>query len=129
MGRASAGARTDAQTAADLRAGDLVGGVKTATPGGRKAVINGQDVYLYTFTQDDLVLSSIRPADGGSVTLESGELWIAPTENAAVRFYLNLNVNNVILFDRQLPVSGLVRLRYDLYDVGTAFNITVPFGC
>lgn len=123
------GARGDADAAADLRAGDLVGGVRTAVPGGRKAVINGVEVYLYTFTGDDLVLPSIRPADGGSVTLASGELWIAPGANAAVRYYLNLDVDNVILFDRQLPVSGSVRLRYDLYDVGTAFNITVPYGC
>ncbi|MCK6577832.1 MAG: hypothetical protein L6Q98_06975 [Anaerolineae bacterium] len=123
------GARGDAQTAADLRAGDLAGGVRQATPGGRQEVINGQAVYLYTFSEADLILPPIRPADGGRVTLESGELWIAPQISAAVRYYLNLDVESVILFDRQLPVSGSVRLRYDLHEVGTAFNITVPFGC
>jgi hypothetical protein len=63
------------------------------------------------------------------VVLESGELWIAPQQRVVVRYYLNLTVNNAILFDRQLPVSGTVLLRYDLYDVGTPFNISVPFGC
>lgn len=123
------GARGDAQTAADLRAGDLVGGVRSAIPGGRKATINGLEVYLYTFTEADLILPAIRPSSSGRVTLESGELWIAPGANAAVRYYLNLDVENAILFDRQLPVSGSVRMRYDLYEVGTDFNITVPFGC
>ncbi len=123
------GARGDAQTAADLRAGDLVGGVQSATPAGRRATINGQEVYLYAFTEEALVLPSIRPADGGTITLESGELWIAPQHNAVVRYYLNLQVENVNLFERQLPVSGAVSLRYDLYDVGVAANITVPFGC
>ncbi len=127
--RRGVGAQGDAQTTADLRAGSLVGGVRQATPGGRQAVINGQTVYLFSFTEADLILPPIRPADGGRVTLVSGELWIAPSLNAAVRYYLNLDVENVILFDRQLPVSGSVRLRYDLYDAGTDFNITVPFGC
>jgi predicted small secreted protein len=123
------GARGDATAAADLRAGDLVGGVRTASPAGRRAVINDAEVYAYSFTADDLVLPAIRPAAGGSIVLESGELWIAPQHRAVVRYYLNLTVNNVILFDRQLPVSGTVLLRYDLYDVGTPFNISVPFGC
>lgn len=129
-GACRAGSTGDAVAAAsELRAGDLVGGVRQATPGGRKAVINGTEVYLYTFAEADLVLPTISPADGGRVTLESGEMWIAPAHNAVVRYYLNLDVEDAILFDLQLPVSGSVRLRYDLYDIGTDFNITVPFGC
>lgn len=118
-----------AQTAANLRAGELVGGVTRAQPGGRRATINGEDVYLYTFTAEDLLLPSIRIGDNGGVNLTSGELWISPSRKAVVRFYLNLDVTNVVIFDRQLPVSGQVRMRYDLYDVGSAFNITTPFGC
>ncbi len=118
-----------AKTAADLRAGELVGGVTRATPGGRRATINGTDVYLFTFDQSDLILPSIRIGDNGSVTLTSGELWLSAENNAAVRFYFNLDVENVVIFDRQLPVSGQVLMRYDLYDVGTEFNITTPFGC
>jgi len=123
------GARGDAVTAADLRAGDLIGGVTAATPGGRQAVINGATVFLYTFTADNLLLPSLRPGADGRIMLAGGELWIAPEHGAVVRYYLNLQVENVILFDGQLPVSGDVSLRYDLYDVGTTFNITTPFGC
>ncbi|MBK8022822.1 MAG: hypothetical protein IPK19_15655 [Chloroflexi bacterium] len=47
------GAQGDAQTTADLRAGSLVGGVRQATPGGRQAVINGQMVYPFSFTEAD----------------------------------------------------------------------------
>ena len=118
-----------AETAAELSAGQLMGGVTRATPGGRRATINGEDVYLFTFAQSDLLLPSIRIGDNGSFTMTSGELWISPTREAVVRFYLNLDVTNVVIFDRQLPVSGQVRMRYDLYDVGSEFNITVPFGC
>lgn len=118
-----------AETAAGLSAGQLMGGVTRATPAGRRATINGEDVYLYTFAQEDLLLPSIRIGDNSAVTLTSGELWIAPARGAVVRYYLNLDVTNVVVFDRQLPVSGQVRMRYDLYDVGSAFNITVPFGC
>ncbi len=68
----------DAKTATTLRAGDLVGGVRQATPGGKRATINGQEVYAYTFEVDDLLLPRIRVSDGGLVTLTGGELWISP---------------------------------------------------
>ena len=50
-------------------------------------------------------------------------------DKAVVRFYVNLDVENAFIFDRQLPVTGQVILRYDLYDIGVVPNITVPFGC
>ncbi len=128
-GACQSNASQAAETAAALNAGELIGGATEAVPAGRRAVINGEEVYLYAFEGDDLVLPSIRAAEGGQVTLTSGEIWIAPARNAVVRFYLNLDVENVVIFDRQLPVSGQVVIRYDLYDVGVENNITVPFGC
>jgi hypothetical protein len=115
--------------AARLSAGSLIGGVSKAVPAGRKAVINGEEVWAYTFSADALNLPSIRPADNGKVELEASELWVAPKHNAVVRYYVTLDVTNTIIFDRQLPVDGQVILRYDLYDVGQTTNITVPNGC
>jgi hypothetical protein len=120
---------SDAEVAADLRAGTLVGGVKRAVPTGRRATINNEDSWEYSFIAGDLNLPSIRFAEGGSLNASSGELWIAPKHHAVVRLYVNLDVTNAIIFDRQLPVTGQVILRYDLYDVGIAPNITVPYGC
>lgn len=119
----------DAATAADLRAGLLVGGASTAQPTGLRATINGQDAWQYRFSAADLNLPSIRLVDEGQLTLEGGEMWVAPEHNAVIRFYVNLDVNNAVIFDRQLPVSGQVLLRYDLFDIGVVPNITVPFGC
>jgi hypothetical protein len=119
----------DANTAADLRAGTLVGGVTRATPTGRHATVNGEDSWEYIFTTPDLNLPSIHLADDGSVSMTSGELWVAPSQDAVVRFYVNLDVTNAIIFDRQLPVTGQVIIRYDLSDAGKTTNITVPFGC
>lgn len=117
---------TDASTlASGLRAGTLIGGVTRATPAGRRATINSIEVYGYNFAQEDLVLPTIR----GDVVMTSGELWFSAEHNAVVRFWVNLQVTNSIIFDRQLPVDGTVVVRYDLYEVGTAYNITVPFGC
>lgn len=114
--------------ASDLRAGTLIGGVTRATPAGRRATINSIEVYGYNFTQEDLVLPTIRGGEG-DVVMTSGELWFSAAHNAVVRFWVNLQVTNSIIFDRQLPVDGTVVIRYDLYDIGTAYNITVPFGC
>jgi len=38
-------------------------------------------------------------------------------------------VEKAIIFDRQVPVSGQVIVRYDLLNIGDVPNITVPFGC
>jgi|FLYN01.1.fsa_nt_gi hypothetical protein len=119
----------DAQTAADLRAGQLVGGVNRATPTGLRATLNGEEAWQYAFTASDLNLPAIRLSDEGQLTLNGGEIWVAPEHNAVVRFYVNLEVTNAIIFDRQLPVTGQVIIRYDLYDIGVVPNITVPFGC
>lgn len=119
----------DAAAAADLRAGLLVGGVNQAMPTGRRAVINGEDSWEYAFTAADLNLPPIRLDAGGRADMTSGQLWVAPAHNAVIRFYVNLDVENAFIFDRTLPVSGQIILRYDLFDVGTQPNITVPFGC
>lgn len=119
----------DAASAADLRAGRLVGGVLKATPTGRRATLNGLEAWEYAFTADDLNLPSVRLEPNGRISSVSGELWVAPAHNAVARFYVNLDVENAVIFDRELPVSGQVILRYDLYDVGVPTNITVPFGC
>jgi hypothetical protein len=122
----------DAVQAADLGAGALIGGVNNAASTATHEVINvaGVESWRYTFTDADLVLPNIRPAEGGVITMAApGEVWVAPQHNVVMRFYVTLNVQNVYLFDRQLPVTGQVIIRYDLYDIGVLQNISVPFGC
>lgn len=118
----------DAETAAGLTAGELVGGVTRAVPMGQHAVLNGEDAYRYTFTADDLNLPSITLDEGGALQA-TGELWVAPAHNAVVRFYATLDLTKARIFGRQLPVDGRVIIRYDLYDIGQTFNISQPFGC
>ncbi len=128
-GACLSGGGADAQAAAGLSAGDLVGGVVRAVPAGRKAVINGEEVYAYTVAPEDLSLPSVQLGDNGRLTVDSAELWIAPARNAVVRFYVNLSVENAIVFDRPSPVTGTVLLRYDASDLGQPNNISIPFGC
>jgi hypothetical protein len=119
-----------AAAAAGLGAGQLIGGVNHATPTGRSAVLNGVQAWQYQFATEDLNLPTIRLSDGGRlVSSTAGELWVAPEHNVVVRFYVNLEVENAVMFDRQLPVTGQVIIRYDLFDVGVVPNISVPFGC
>lgn len=118
-----------AGVAASLSAGSLIGGVNQAVPAGRKAIINSEEVWAYSFTPADLNLPTIQSAETGKVELLSGELWVAPRHNTVIRYYVTLNVTNAIIFDRQLPVDGQVILRYDLYEAGQTTNIAVPNGC
>jgi hypothetical protein len=120
----------DAASAADLNAGGLIGGVNHATPTGIHNILNNVEAWQYAFSAEDLVLPNVRPDTGGSIAFATlGEIWVAPAHNAVVRFYLTLEIENVFLFDRPLPVSGQLLVRYDLYDIGVVPNISVPFGC
>lgn len=119
----------DAAVAADLSAGELLGGISFAQAAAQKATINSEEVWRYSFSQDDLVLPSITFAESGGITSVSGELWIAPQHNAVVRFYANIGVDNAFVLGSTLPLTGTVSLQYDLYDVGDVPNISVPFGC
>lgn len=116
---------------ADLSAGDLIGGVQNATPDGHRAVINGQDVWRYTFTLDDLTLPQIQTGADSLIVMTGGEMWVAPEHHAVIRFYVNLDVQNILLrlVDSSLPLTGTLILRYDLYDIGIDPNITLPYGC
>lgn len=115
---------------ADLGAGALIGGVREARPTGEKQRINGVDVWRYAFLQDALDVSpSVQALDGARVTLLGGELWFSPEHETIVRFYLTLDVENARVFGSQVPLTGLVVMRYDLFDIGIAPNISIPFGC
>lgn len=126
---------TDAQDdlaplVADLRAGELLGGVDFASPGASKGVVNGEAVWRFDVTPESLILPQVQ-FDGGRIITISSELWVAPSRNAVVRYYANIDVENVLikLFDTSLPLSGQLMLRYDLRDIGVNPNISRPMGC
>jgi hypothetical protein len=119
----------DASLLADLSAGALIGGIQNAQVEPRIETINGERVWLYRFRAEDLVMPNLRlPADSRILSM-TGELWFSPTRDAVIRFYVTLQVENALLFNQTLPVSGEVLLRYDLFEIGTVPNITQPNGC
>jgi hypothetical protein len=114
---------------ADLGVDELIGGVARAVPDGTKAVINGEEVWRYSFTRDDLRLTNIQIAQDGRILDSQGELWFSPARRAAIRFYLSMDVENAFVFGSQVPVTGQAIMQYDLSGIGSDQNITVPFGC
>lgn len=122
-------AEDDARVVADLSAGLLIGGVNQAQNSIQRAVINSENAWRYTFMLEDMLLPSIGLTDTSEILSMTGDLWVAPEHNAVIRYYVNLDVENVTIFGSTAPVSGTVLMRYDLYDVGTVPNLAVPFGC
>lgn len=127
-------ANGDAAILADLKIGDILGGIVQAVPAGQKQVLHGQTVWKYDFTLADITLPLLRMSENSAITAMEGELWVAqlsPNQTVAIRYYVNLQVENVSLrlFEASLPVTGLLQIRYDLFDVGTDPNITPPNGC
>lgn len=119
----------DAKAAVDLSVGDLLGGVQTAESQGEKATVNNAQVWRYTLSPDAISMPSVILSDESRFSNLRGEFWVAPEPNTVMRYYLTMDVENVMLFASPLPVTGTLTLQYDLYDVGQVQNISVPFGC
>lgn len=120
----------DATAAADFSAGALLGGIQQARSAVKRATINSEPVWLYSFGPDDLTLTGAVTRNAASrITVLNSELWVAPARRAVIRYYATLEVENVTLFQSSLPVSGTMRIEYDVYDIGVSPNINVPFGC
>ena len=128
-GQCSTVTDTDAAAVVDAGANLLIGGLAEAIPAGITGVINGESVYRYTFEPGALRLASIEAQGDGRVEVVNSELWFSAERAAVVRLYLTLDVENATIFGSQLPVTGQVIIRYDLTDVGSDPNISVPFGC
>jgi hypothetical protein len=118
----------DARVAISLSAGTLIGGVQNAPFAGQKAVINGVEVWAYDVALEQITLANVGLANA-DVLAFSGELWYAPAYDAVVRYYLTLELENATFFGSTLPVTGTLLVRYDVFDMGTPANISVPFGC
>ncbi|MEM9953880.1 MAG: hypothetical protein AAF846_19880 [Chloroflexota bacterium] len=114
---------------ADLSAGQLLGGVNLATTAVQRERINGEEVWLYRFLADDLVLPNVQLGDDSRLLSMVGELWVAPEHNVVVRYILQLEVENATIFDQTLPISGTVNMQYNVFDIGTIPNISIPNGC
>ncbi len=119
--------------AADLQVSQLIGGVNRAVPMGVKAVINGEEVWRYDFAPDALLQPYLRLGGTARIVSQNSELWVAPSRNAVIRFWVTMNIENAVLFENlienALPISGEIILRYDVYQIGIDPNITQPFGC
>ncbi|GAB5494045.1 MAG: hypothetical protein Phog2KO_42600 [Phototrophicaceae bacterium] len=114
---------------ADLSAGNLLGGVHLATNAFRKEQINGQEVWLYNFLADDLILPNVRVGEEGRILSVIGEVWVAPEYNVIIRYNVTMEVENALIFDQELPISGTISLQYDLSEIGVVPNISIPNGC
>jgi hypothetical protein len=124
-----ANASEDAELAADFGAGALIGGVQQAASAGKRATINGEEVWLYSVAPEALALPNVQLDDSSRILSATGELWYSPTRNAVIRYYLMLELENARVFNTPLPVSGTLRINYDVFDIGSTPNLSVPFGC
>ncbi len=127
-GRCLLNAEETARAVANLDAGSLLGGVIDVPYGGTQAVLNGVQAYRYDVTPQAATLPVINLVEDSALDL-TGELWVAPEFHAVVRYYVNVDVSDVRLFESDLAVSGQVFIRYDVYDLGVVPNISIPFGC
>lgn len=115
---------------ADLSAGQIIGGVSHAVPNGFRQEIEGIPAWNYSFAPEDARLPAVHQGADSTVTL-TPTLWIAPDYNAVMSYDLRLVVENVRILWAEEPVSGTLKMRYELdsdalHDLP---NISIPNGC
>lgn len=119
---------------ASVGAGSLVGGVNIAPASGlSQQKVNDEDVWRYDINFDQLNLPQLTLNTESRILAFNGELWVAPEHDVVIRYYMTIDVENAQVFtnvlNTSLPVTGRLIVRYDLYDIGTIPNLSVPFGC
>jgi hypothetical protein len=113
---------------ANLRAGQLIGGVTVAQPTGQPSdLINGYQAWQYGFAPEHLTYPAVQTSS--ELDILTGELWAAPEYNVAVRFTVEMNVYQAVLLFGNRPVTGRLTYQYNVYDIGIQPNISVPNGC
>lgn len=114
---------------ADLTVSSLIGGIKRATPTGQRDTIHKLPAWEYAFLPSDVTIPILHADADGRFTIAAGDLWFAPSINVVARYTLTLNVENVTLLQSDQLVTGQLRATYELQEVGTPYNIAIPFGC
>lgn len=133
-GTCLANAEEQADIVASIDAGSLVGGINSARASGMpQQKRNDQTVWQYAINFDQLNLPQLTLNDNSRILAFNGELWVAPDHDVVIRYYLTIDVENAQVFtklrDTALPVTGRLIVRYDVYDIGTVPNLSVPTGC
>ena len=115
---------------ADLSAGQIIGGVRNAVPNGFRQEMGGIPTWNYTFAAADARLPAVHQ-DANSTVSITPELWIAPDYNAVMSYDLRLVVENVRILWAEEPVSGTLKMRYELDPdaLHNLPNISIPNGC
>lgn len=124
----------DSDAAASIGAGALVGGLNIASATGLpQQKVNDETVWRYNINFDQLNLPQLTLNADSRILAFNGELWVAPEHDVVIRYYMTIDVENAQVFtnllNTSLPVTGRLIVRYDLFDIGTIPNLSVPFGC
>lgn len=110
-----------------LRAGQIVGGVVEAGATARHGPINGYETWQYGFAPEAFQPPQLQTTD--DLDLLVGELWVAPEHQVVVRYIVEMNIRDAVLLFGERPVTGRLRLEYNLYDINQEQNISIPNGC
>lgn len=115
---------------ATLTAGQLIGGVDFAQPTSRVDLINDVQAWQYGFDRQFINPPQIALVESASaLDYLTGEIWVSPEHRAVVRYTIEMNVNRSVLFFGERAVTGRLRYQYDVYEIGTPPNISIPNGC
>jgi hypothetical protein len=116
---------------AELTVGDLIGGVRLAQHTYGRKTERKMALWQYGFLPSDIELPLITPTQGGSISILSGDLWIAPSLNAVADYTLTLRLESALvpIFRGNQQLSGTLTITYSLLESGQLYNIAIPYGC
>ncbi len=115
---------------ANIRAGQLIGGVEFAQPSSHVENINGVQAWQYGFDEQFINPPAIQfEGENNELDFLSGAVWVSPEHNIVIRYTVEMNVHRAILLFGEREVTGRIRYQYDVYDIGLQPAISIPNGC
>jgi hypothetical protein len=112
----------------ELTPSSLIGGVRQAQFTYTRREINERRTWEYAFTPGNVIPPPLEIKPNGGLTIASGTLWVAAEIGLVAEYQITFNVTNVVIQGSK-PLTGTLRVKYELQEVGTLFNISIPFGC
>ena len=115
---------------ANIRAGQLLGGIEFAQPTSNVEEIDGIQAWQYGFDEQFINPPAIQfESENDEIDYLSGAVWVSPEYNIVMRYTVEMNVHRAILLSGERPVTGRMRYQYDVDILDEPPSISIPNQC
>lgn len=115
---------------ANIRAGQLIGGIEYAEPTSNVEEIDGIQTWQYGFDEQFINPPAIQfEGENNEIDYLAGAIWVSPEYNIVMRYTVEMNVHRATLLFGERPVTGRILYQYDVDVLEEPPAISIPNRC